>query len=62
MRCVYWKQWKKVRTRYKMLRALHLAEWKVHEMANCRKGVWRAGKMLSVALTKQILVDKLGYF
>ena len=42
IRAVYWKQWKKVRTRYKMLRALHLPEWKVHEMANCRKGVWRA--------------------
>ena len=36
IRGVYWKQWKKVRTRYKMLRALHLPEWKVHEMANCR--------------------------
>ena len=42
IRAVYWKQWKKVRTRYKMLRALHLPEWKVHEMANCRKGLWRA--------------------
>ena len=40
IRAVYWKQWKRVRTRYKMLRALHLPEWKVHEMANCRKGTW----------------------
>ena len=48
IRAVYWKQWKKVRTRYKMLRALHLPEWKVHEMANCRKGVWRAAGMLRV--------------
>lgn len=61
IRAVYWKQWKRVRTRYKMLRALHLAEWKVHEMANCRKGVWRAAEMLNSALTRQILVDRLGY-
>lgn len=53
IRAVYWKQWKKVRTRYKMLRALHLPEWKVHEMANCRKGVWRAAGMLNSALTKE---------
>ena len=61
IRGVYWKQWKKVRTRYKMLRALHLPEWKVHEMANCRKGVWRAAGMLNSALTKRIIVDRLGY-
>ena len=61
IRAIYWKQWKRVRTRYKMLRALHLPEWKVHEMANCRKGPWRAAVMLNAALTKKILVDKLGY-
>lgn len=61
IRAVYWKQWKKVRTRYRMLRALHLPEWKVHEMANCRKGTWRAAKMLNGALTKTIIVGRLGY-
>ena len=61
IRAVYWKQWKRVRTRYKMLRALHLPEWKVHELANCRKGTWRAAKMLNAALTKTIIVDRLGY-
>ncbi|MCD7744900.1 MAG: group II intron reverse transcriptase/maturase [Lachnospiraceae bacterium] len=61
IRAVYWKQWKKVRTRYRMLRALHLPERKVHEMANCRKGVWRAAEMLNCALTKTIIVDRLGY-
>ena len=44
-----------------MLRALHLPEWKVHEMANCRKGTWRAAEMLNSVLTKKILVDRLGY-
>lgn len=58
---LYWRQWKRVRTRYKMLRALHLPEWKVHEMANCRKGTWRAAEMLNSVLTKKILVDRLGY-
>ena len=61
IRAVYWKQWKRVRTRYKMLRALRLPEWKVHELANCRKGTWRAAKMLNTALTKEIIVDRLGY-
>ena len=36
-------------------------EWKVHEMANCRKGTWRAEGMLNVVLTKTIIVDRLGY-
>ena len=61
IRAIYWKQWKRVRTRYKILRALHLPEWKVHEMANCRKGTWRAAMMLNAVLTKKIIVDRLGY-
>ncbi len=44
-----------------MLRALYLPEWKVHGLANCRKGVWRAAAMLNTALTKRIIVDRLGY-
>ena len=61
IRAVYWKQWKRVRTRYKIFRGLHLPEWKVHELANCRKGTWRAASMLNSVLTKEILVDRLGY-
>ena len=61
IRAVYWTQWKRVRTRYKMLRALRLPEWRVHEMANCRKGTWRAALMLNSALTKDVLVRRLGY-
>ena len=38
IRAVYWKQWKKVKTRYKMIRKFGLPEWKVHQFANCRKG------------------------
>lgn len=60
IRAVYWRQWKKVRTRYKMLRALKLEEWQVHMLANTRKGTWRAAQMLSIALTNRIIA-KLGY-
>ena len=60
IRAVYWKQWKKVRTRYRIFRALHMEEWKVHELANCRKGTWRAAGMLNSVLTKEILA-RLGY-
>lgn len=60
IRAVYWKQWKKIRTRYKMLQGLHLPEWQVHTLANSRKGIWRTAQMLSAALTKQIIA-RLGY-
>ena len=60
IRAVYWKQWKRVRTRYRILRALHLEEWRVHELANCRKGTWRAAGMLNPVLSKEILA-RLGY-
>ena len=60
IRAIYWKQWKKVKTKYRMLRALKLPEWKVHEMANCRKGYWRAAIMLNSALTNKIIA-RLGY-
>jgi len=60
IRTIYWRQWKRVRTRYRMLRALKLPEWKVHELANCRKGYWRAAKVLNCVLTKKIIA-RLGY-
>ena len=60
IRAIYWKQWKKVKTRYRMLKALKLPEWKVHEMANCHKGYWRAAMMLNSALTNKIIA-RLGY-
>jgi len=60
IRTVYWKQWKKIKTRYRNLRALNLPERKVHELANSRKGYWRIGQVLSCALTNKIIVQ-LGY-
>jgi group II intron reverse transcriptase/maturase len=60
IRAVYWKQWKKVRTRYKMLQRLKLPEWKVHELANSRKGYWRMAKVLNSVITNKLLA-KSGY-
>ncbi|TDA70605.1 MAG: group II intron reverse transcriptase/maturase, partial [Clostridia bacterium] len=41
LRMCLWKQWKRVRTRYRELRALGLPEEMVHHFANARKGPWR---------------------
>jgi RNA-directed DNA polymerase len=41
LRACLWKQWKRVRTRYRELRALRLPERVVGFMANTRKGPWR---------------------
>nr|WP_242947948.1 hypothetical protein [Carboxydocella sp. ULO1] len=41
LRMCVWKQWKRVRTRYRELRALGLPERVVHRMANARKGYLR---------------------
>jgi len=60
IRAMYWKQWKKVKTRYKMLKSLKLPEWKVHELANSRKGYWRMASVLNCALTNKIIAQ-LGY-
>ena len=60
IRAVIWRQWKRVRTRYRMLRRLRVEEWRVHEMANCRKGPWRAAQMLNSVITKERLA-RAGY-
>ena len=60
IRTIYWKQWKKIKTRYRNLRALKISEGMVHELANSRKGYWRMGQMLSVALTNKVIA-RLGY-
>lgn len=60
IRAVYWKQWKKVRTKYRMLKALGLEHWKAIELANSRKGIWRMAKVLNQIFAKKIIA-KLGY-
>ena len=60
IRAIYWKQWKKVRTRIRKLRNLNLPEWVVFEIANCRKGIWRSALVLNQALTNKEIAN-LGY-
>ncbi|MBK6087355.1 group II intron reverse transcriptase/maturase [Ruminococcus difficilis] len=60
IRAIYWKQWKKVRTRIQKLRNLNLPERIVFEIANCRKGIWRSAEVLNQALTNKEIAN-LGY-
>ncbi|WP_458646960.1 group II intron reverse transcriptase/maturase [Thermodesulfobium fumaratoxidans] len=50
LRMCLWKQWKRVRTRYRELRNLKLPEWAVHKLANARKGYWRMAWVLNTVL------------
>jgi len=58
IRAIYWKQWKKIKTRYNEIRKFNIPEWKVHEPANCRKGIWRSAFMLNSILTKKEIVSR----
>lgn len=60
IRAIYWKQWKKVKTRYRMIESFGLPEWKVHELANCRKGIWRSAIILNSVLTNKVIAS-FGY-
>ncbi len=60
---VIWKQWKRVRTRYKMLKKLGIVDWVAREGANIRKGYWCCARNPIIA--KAISAEKLkkaGYF
>lgn len=58
IRAIYWKQWKKVKTRYRMISKFGIPRWKVEEMANCRKGIWRASLMLNSVLTNKEIASQ----
>ena len=60
IRAVYWKQWKKIKTKYRMLRALKLEHWKAMELAMSRKKYWRMSIVLGMVITNKIIA-KLGY-
>lgn len=60
IRAVYWKQWKKIKTKYRMLKALRLEDWKAKELVNSRKGHWRTTKALNQIFSNRIMA-KLGY-
>ena len=60
LRACIWKQWKKIKTKYKSLRKLGLSEEKAWEFANTRKSYWRISKspILSTTITNQRLEIK----
>jgi RNA-directed DNA polymerase len=60
IRMVYWKQWKRVRTRFKMLQSFGIRKEKAWEYANTRKGYWRISH--SPILTKTLNNDALKGF
>ena len=60
IRAVYWKQWKKIKTKYRILKALGLEHWKAKEFACSRKGYWRMAQVLNSIITNKIIA-KLGY-
>jgi RNA-directed DNA polymerase len=57
IRMIYWKQWKRVRTRFKMLQSLGINRQKAWEFANTRKGYWRISN--SPILAKTLKNDTL---
>jgi group II intron reverse transcriptase/maturase len=50
LRMCLWKQWKRVRTRCRELRALGVPEFAVRAMANSRRGAWEMSRNLNNAL------------
>jgi group II intron reverse transcriptase/maturase len=62
IRMIYWKQWKKVKTRFSELKRLGIDKNKAWEYANTRKGYWRISKspILSKSLDNQTLASR-GY-
>ena len=57
IRMIFWKQWKRVRTRLKMLKSLGIHEQKAWEYANTRKSYWRTSNspILSKSLTNNVI-------
>ncbi len=62
IRMIFWKQWKKVKTKLKMLKQYGINEGKAWEYANTRKGYWKISNspILSKSLDNQTLIN-LGF-
>lgn len=60
LRLCYWKQWKKIKTKYDNLIRLSIDKWKAKEYANTRKGYWRISNspILKRTLTNQYLREQ----
>jgi len=62
IRMIYWKQWKRVRTRYANLKSLGIHSHQAREFANTRKGYWRTSNspILTTSLENNTLKE-LGF-
>jgi group II intron reverse transcriptase/maturase len=62
IRVVFWKQWKKIKTRFRMLMSFGIPETKAWEFANTRKGNWRIANspILNRSLTNKTIAS-LGF-
>lgn len=62
IRQIYWKQWKKVKTRYKMLKHFGINKYKAWEFVNTRKGYRRISNspVLNKSLDNKTIAG-LGY-
>jgi RNA-directed DNA polymerase len=62
IRMIYWKQWKKVKSRFRELKHLGIDEDKAWQYANTRKGYWRISNspILNCSLDNKTL-GRLGY-
>ena len=57
LRMVIWKQWKRIRTRWRNLIKLGINKYKAWEWANTRKGYWHTA--YSFILTRSVTSDRL---
>ena len=57
IRMIYWKRWKRIRTRYKNLQKLGINKSKAWEWANTRKSYWRISN--SYILARTLTNDRL---
>ena len=62
IRMVFWKKWKRIRTKYRNLRKLGASERNAGRLANSRKGYWRiaSSPILNAALSSEKL-SKAGF-
>jgi len=62
IRMIFWKQWKKVKTKFERLQKLGLDKQKAWEFANTRKGYWRTANspILHRTLQNDVL-KRMGY-
>ena len=50
IRAIYWKQWKKSKTKFAQLKRMGVEEDMAWSLAGCRKGIWFCSKMHTVQM------------